>query len=462
MANKPFWLALLCSFAVYLIPIGLPHATISLGGTVALQFLDLTHPGQAISALTVAVLLQVAAFALFFWFWRRPGLVPVVALLACGYAEVAGVPFLYLVALPSQFLIEREMATETGAWPEACTVSEASVMTPRAPRRLPADGWDEVWLSESHDRVSSVSILRMPDCQRTPVALPHPTMQPGGRVDFMIDIAQVVPGGLALVRKDEAAAGRTSWLLLNAAANTLDPVPTPEIRPFTTAYLSDDGSHTAWIVPTPRPGRPVDVLQDRPVDVLHVLPVTGTARDTVLDLSSFGPAKYQVVGLTHASDASDEALIWVNGLQQNKLLATTLDGQQRPAPSLPAGVRSQSHTVLLTAHGAIAWDAAPDDDAPYRLAWALDGGSGLRAIPRGSSIVAATVDPAGRYIAVSTTTTLSIGGIRDSVFVFRAADGQEVFRRFLPMYSRTNVVFLGREYFVYSDFARTYVLRVPI
>src|SRR5579864_6156709 len=110
MANKPFWLALLCSFAVYLIPIGLPHATMSLGGTVPLQLLDFTHPGQAISTLTVAVLLQAAAFALFFWFWRRPGLVPVVALLACGYAEVAGVPFLYLVALPSQFLMERERA----------------------------------------------------------------------------------------------------------------------------------------------------------------------------------------------------------------------------------------------------------------------------------------------------------------------------------------------------------------
>jgi hypothetical protein len=66
------------------------------------------------------------------------------------------------------------------------------------------------------------------------------------------------------------------------------------------------------------------------VDMLHVLPVTGTARDTVVDLSSFGPAKYQVVGLTHASDASGEALILVNGLQQNKLLATALDGQQRP------------------------------------------------------------------------------------------------------------------------------------
>ena len=71
------------------------------------------------------------------------------------------------------------------------------------------------------------------------------------------------------------------------------------------------------------------------------------------------------------------------------------------------------------------------------------------------------VDPSGRYIAVSTTTALSVGGIRDSVFVFRAADGQEIFRRFLPMHSRTSVVFLSRQYFVYSDFARTYVLRIP-
>jgi hypothetical protein len=69
-------------------------------------------------------------------------------------------------------------------------------------------------------------------------------------------------------------------------------------------------------------------------------------------------------------------------------------------------------------------------------------------------------DPAGRYIAFSTTTTLNIGDTRDTVAVLRTADGEEVFRRYLPAYNRTGVIFLGTEYFAYSDGGTTHVLRI--
>ncbi len=50
--------------------------------------------------------------------------------------------------------------------------------------------------------------------------------------------------------------------------------------------------------------------------------------------------------------------------------------------------------------------------------------------------------------------------MRDTIVVFRATDGAEVFRRYLPTYSRTNVVFLGSDYFVYSDAGGAHVIRM--
>jgi len=55
---------------------------------------------------------------------------------------------------------------------------------------------------------------------------------------------------------------------------------------------------------------------------------------------------------------------------------------------------------------------------------------------------------------------LNIGNTRDTVVVVRTSDGQEVFRRYLSAYNRTGVAFLGREYFAYSDYGTTYVLKI--
>jgi hypothetical protein len=288
----------------------------------------------------------------------------------------------------------------------------------------------------------------MPDCQRIPAPLPQPHMAPGGRVDFSIGITQIIPGGLALVQREDVGTGKISWHLLNAPAGTLRPLPSPETEAFVAPYLSDDGTRTAWILPIRGSGPPQ-------LDMLHVLPVETGAREAVLDLTPFGPATYETVGL---DPSSGEVLLWLS--LPRRLIATGLDGKPRAAPAIPAGVEPQSQTLVLTRHGILAWDAYKEDDG-YAVAWAMDAGTGTRRIPKGSGINAATVDPSGRYIAVSTTTTLSIGDVRDSVFVFRTSDGTEVFRRFLSRYSRTNVVFLGHDHFVYSDATRVHVVVVP-
>jgi hypothetical protein len=443
---KRSWLALLCSLAVYLIPVVGPHAAFTVGEIIAQQFRDFKSPGWAFSALGIAVALQAAAFALFYWFWKRRGALPLAALIVCGIAAVIAVQYIYMIALPTMFMIEPEKATETGDWPEVCGLADASVMTYRTSTKLLKDGWSEAWLMDSHE---NNSILRMPGCQRVPAPLPKPTLQPGGRADFLIGIVQVAPGGLALVQRQIPGNSKVTWMLLDVGAGKLNPLPAPETTKYVTPYLSDDGLQTAWILPVPGSQPPI-------LEQIHILPTAGTNPERILDLSPFGPNTYETVSL---DSKSGEALLWVSQPLPGRLLAARLDGRELPAPTLPASVRPQSHTMVLTDHGVIAWDASKDDN--YIIAWSLEAGSGSRTIPKGSSITAAAVDPSGRFIAVSTTTTLNIGKIRDSVLVLRARDGQEVFRRFLPMYSRTNVVFLGRDYLAYSDSSRVRVVRVP-
>jgi hypothetical protein len=86
-------------------------------------------------------------------------------------------------------------------------------------------------------------------------------------------------------------------------------------------------------------------------------------------------------------------------------------------------------------------------------------------IPKGRSITAVSVDPDGRYIALGVSRNLSIGDVRDAVFVLRVADGTEIYRRFLPAYTRSQVAFLGPDYLAVSliedAMARIDVLRVP-
>ena len=99
------------------------------------------------------------------------------------------------------------------------------------------------------------------------------------------------------------------------------------------------------------------------------------------------------------------------------------------------------------------------------MAWSLPQGDGLYEIPKGRSVTAVSVHPAGRYIAVSVTGTLSIGSVRDAVFVIRVADGAEVWRRYLNRYTRSQVAFLGTGHLavtvIANGTARVDVLDVP-
>jgi hypothetical protein len=79
---------------------------------------------------------------------------------------------------------------------------------------------------------------------------------------------------------------------------------------------------------------------------------------------------------------------------------------------------------------------------------------------KGRSITSVAVDPSGSFIGVSETTTLNIGEARDVVYVIRSSDGSEVFRRYLPRYARSQVVFFDGGLFAYSELTGTHVLTI--
>src|SRR5258706_617456 len=150
--SRAMLLALLCSFAVYLIPIIGPHAAFLLGESIAFQFrTPIKNLTWAMTNLGVGLLLQALAFGLFYWFWRRrSGLRLLVLAVVVAPMMVSLVQGLFMLVIPRWFLVEDETAKEIVSWPEVCSAADAHLDTFRAPARQPKDGWTEAWVGDSH------------------------------------------------------------------------------------------------------------------------------------------------------------------------------------------------------------------------------------------------------------------------------------------------------------------------
>jgi hypothetical protein len=136
-----------------------------------------------------------------------------------------------------------------------------------------------------------------------------------------------------------------------------------------------------------------------------------------------------------------------------------IDGTLRSKIPRPADVEVQSTTFQKIGEGWVGWDAYRDED-PYRVGWSLPAGHGSHHVLKGRSINSVAVSPAGDLIAISVTTSLNIGNIQDSVYVLRTSDGKEVFRRFLPRYTRTQVVFPDKDLLLYSTIGNSQLLQI--
>lgn len=430
--------AFIGSFAIYLIPIVGPHSII-FSGSMLLEELTGDYDREVLWRVLdvgLAVFLQALFAALLYVLirWRRwwGWLLLVPALPVLFFAQLFG----YLLLIPTLFLLESDPALETGDWPRICELEGQWLDGTGASADLAMERSGEAWVMATATR--RYSILRMPDCRLQPVALP--AMEAGD------GIGQVRPGGGALYRTYDKATQKTELHLLPAGtANPIHPSPPAEL-PYWNPIVTGEGTELAWLENV-RSGNGVDA-------VVRIRPASGGAERTV---SLPKGRQYQLLAF---DDRNGDFLL---SYDPDGLTGVGLDGTVRWGPFTADGLVSIGANLRRFGDGWVAWDSYRDEGR-YRIVWSLPAGSGSREVPKGRSITALSVSPDGALVAVSTSPSVSLGNIADAVFVFNTTDGDEIFRRILPTYTRSNVQFIGNDYLAMYEFegekSRVVVLQV--
>jgi hypothetical protein len=434
--------AFLGSFLVYLLPLVTAHAVFPLG--VVIGF-DLTGAGGEKEVLWIAadiaaaLSLQVLAGFVLYWVFVAPSWKRVVVAAASVPALFVAGTFLYLLAIPTFFLVERDTAPEKTDLTEACVVPDyylAAVRTSPYPRLAEAG---EAWVA---DRDQKLALLRMPGCAVEPMGLNWSNVSP--------DIAQTTPGGRAVFsRAEPPAAERTWWYLPGPETSAIAIESRAEKEP---AYpiLSDDGQWVGWLsrnaIPKAESGAQVTIEA----------PASGEIR--TIDIDPLPKGGLRLLAL----DTAAEEITFEYGYRS--LLRIGFDGAVRWGPLQTSAVQASGYSMLLAGNGWVAWDSYKEQGS-YVMQWTFGANGGTHRIPKGRSANAVAVSPSGRFIALSVDTNLNIGDIPDSVYVLRTSDGSEVFRRYLPTYSRSQVAFFGDGHFAYTEGGpsdvRVRVLKLP-
>lgn len=413
-------LALLLSCLVYLVPIVHVHGGTVLGIYLWVMLVDgrgeFEPLWKALSA-GLAVALQLSWFVALRWIlfgsWVRwlllAGLVP---------ATAVTVVLAYLLVIPTLFLIESDDVPETGNWPVACSVPGAATAGLPTGVTLALERAGEAWI---HSGASGYGVLSGPDCN----VVPRKLFFPG----IYASIGFVGPGGAAYYTMDSDGDGQFEHWYMGQGRRSpqrLDvPVQTGQWMP-----VADTAAEAlAWL----ESQRGDDGRVRGNEIVVRTLP-DGPQRRIPLHMERTASLR-----LIDFDLAAGRFIILRN---YTAFYAVGLDGWANEAPIEPAGFDHVGTNVRLLAGGWVAWDGYRDNGR-YRVGWSLPAGAGVYEIPKGRGIMAVSVDPAGRYIAVSVSGTLSIGSVRDSVRVVKVADGMEVWRRYMPRYTRSQVAFLG-------------------
>jgi len=337
--------------------------------------------------------------------------------------------------LQSYFLIERDTTPDSSAWGEECGVDGFSLDPVRQGISRGLERRGEAWVRQ--DNGTQYGILQVPGCAVEPVAIPELPIAPG--------LQQALPdGSVVYVTMERGVEGQQYWLLKRGSKepSRLDvPVGQTNGAPL----VSEDGGWVAWVTRSPDRESSLRIAPlggGQPIVFSHPL-----LQRTTLVLVELDMNRREVV--------------------VNRDLSTfaklRLDGTVGWGPLTPGAIAAQNDTFRYLDGQWAAWDAYVEN-ARYRLGWSTQKGKGQYETPKGRSITSAAMDARGRYVAASTTTSLGIGTIKDTILALRTIDGSEVFRKALPSYARSQVAFIGDVYFAYSDVegtrSRTHVLRM--
>jgi hypothetical protein len=289
----------------------------------------------------------------------------------------------------------------------------------------------------------------MPGCRVVPLAFQsvgQPFTQPF-----------VLPNGRCLFSTWDTKAARADWWYYGGPGMSAELLRRPPSDPNRASpILSNDAEWVAWIQFVPgavTPPLPEEVM-------VRSLRDSG---ERSVSLQPLGRGSFVLLALDMNSE---ELTLFEHDYATSEItvFGIGLDGAMRWGPLKAEGVEAQSTTFLQAGQGWVAWDAYRENGR-YQIAWSLPLGSGKHEVRKGRGITAAAVDPSGSYVAVSVTTSLNIGHIRDSVYVLRASNGAAVFCRYLPTYTRSEVAFLGNSHFAYTEWngaqSQVRVLQLP-
>lgn len=428
---------------MYAIPLAGPHAAWLLGVSLLQGLGSNSQIAWMATNVAVAVAAQVLVGAVLYWSlgggWVRKiawlGIIPLTAALNVAY----------LSAIPSLFLIEADTAAEMNPWTEHCFVRGAELRPVRKPVTQALRGPRAWWVALPPD--GRDTLLRVPDCSLTDAAIPKAGQSPEGYFDFFTSFQFASPDGAAIIEQMDRRTSVRTWSMLADPRAALQPLAASSGRFQSPPVLSHRGDAVAYLETVVGSGPPVL----HRVQVRKATPES-SAPEVDVDLAPLGPASYELMDV---DIQTRQILVWRN----DRPFVVDFDGQSRPVPFEPAEIRAQSSTFLRLGQGWVAWDAYREE-GPYQIGWSLPGGSGRHWTNNGRSITSAAVDPTGRFIALSETTTLSIGQARDVVYVLRTDTGADVLRTYLPRYTRSQVVFFEGGLFGYSNLEGTRILKV--
>ncbi len=416
--RSALWLAGLGSFVVYAVPILGVHGD----GWLGLALLGAFYEGWGlwlVLAIGVALLLQLGAGVVLFWLLRRPSWLRLLGSVASVPVFLFAVQIAYLWLIPLLLLVEPDRAPDAGEAQVVCTVNHAWLAPVRSGTRLNLERAAEAWVAFTDDR--RFGVLTMPGCQVSSL--------PGTRAG--ITHALVAPGGHIVFQPGTGTGDASGYLLMRPGLERpMDLLPPQDVG-YWLPVLSDGGGSVGWL-------RRHETAEGGSEWRVHIRDLTTEeGRFVVLDQ----PRNVQLTLLSFRDDGSEYALY----RYRNELVVFDGEGRAVGEPVRPEGTQGFSHDIRRTEGGWVAWDGYRDDRERARIVWSLEGGEGVHEVPRGRSISSVAVDPAGHFIAVSTTRSVGVGKIDDAVFVFRVSDGVETYRRRRPAHSRTQLAFLGSD-----------------
>lgn len=430
--------AVLASFSIYLLPVAGPHMAMFWGAILGYEIYsgaDKRDASWIAADLGLALALQLAAFALWLWFFRRPGWMRMLAVAATVPVFFAALMWGYLYAIPSHFLIEDDPSPEIANWPEECGLDGYALVDLKTSADTSLAEAGQAWLQRIDG--TRLSVVQMPGCEVRETQLDLASSR--------LNVAFAGPGGRAMYLTFDQQGQNRQWWYVGGFDSPPVEVKAPPDTGVDYPAPSRNGEWTAWIQrekqADPRGGQRV---------LLTHLP---DGEEITLPLEPFQPASFELLGV----DAGNKTVRLARN--HREFLTLAFDGAPQGPPIQPRQTEPLSRAFIWAAGGWVAWDGYQDTD-PYRIEWSLPAGSGLHRVPMGRGITSVAADPAGRFIAVSVTTALNIGNIADTVFVLRATDGADAFRKHLPAYSRSQVRFLGNEWFAYTEGSRVKVLRI--